>query len=128
MTFVSVVVGDNGEIWAGGSEGLGVYRNGVFLHVGRPKGFTDSGVFFIKRVPGGKFLAGGRDGLFEYDGKAWHAVLHGLDRVRNITPGKMALSGSPPGPVYSGWQGGKQISYGTEEGLPSICRLSRIRG
>lgn len=84
----AVVVADNGEIWAGGADGFGVYRNGSFSHVGAADGFTDSGAFFIRRVAPGKLLAGGRDGLFEYDGKAWHAILSGLDRVRNITSGR----------------------------------------
>ena len=115
----SVVVGDKGEIWAGGSAGFGVYRNGSFSQVGPSEGFTDSGAFFIKKLAGRKLLAGGRDGLFEYDGKAWHEVLTGLDRVRNIASGRDGSVWVASGTGVHRLQDGKRISYGMAEGLPS---------
>ncbi len=115
----SLVVGDAGEIWAGGSDGFGVYRNGTFSHVGAAEGFADSGAFFIKRVTPRKLLAGGRDGLFEYDGKAWHRILSGLDRVRNITVGQNGSVWVASGNGIHRMQDGKQISYAIAEGLPS---------
>lgn len=119
----SVLAGDNDEIWAGGSDGFGVYRNGSFSHVGTSAGFTDSGVFSLKRAAGEKLLAGGREGLFAYDGKAWHSVLRGLDRVRNITTAGDWSLWIASGTGINRLQDGKQTSHGIEEGLPSNVAL-----
>lgn len=115
----SVVVGDKGEIWAGGSDGFGVFRDGSFSHIGASEGFTDSGAFFIKKLAAGKLLAGGRERLFEYDGKAWHGILSGLDRVRNIAVGRNGSVWVASGTGVHRLQDGKWISYGIAEGLPS---------
>ena len=115
----SVVIGDHGEIWIGASDGFGVYRNGAFSRVDASTGFTDTAAFCLKRIEGGTLLAGGREGLFRYDGKSWHAILHGLDRVRNVATGRDGSVWVASGTGVVRLQDGKQISHGTREGLPS---------
>jgi diguanylate cyclase (GGDEF)-like protein len=115
----SVVVGNNGRVWAGGADGFGVLKNGFFTRIGAAEGFADSAAFCLKAVAGGKLLAGGRVGLFEYDGKAWHQILSDLDRVRNITAGRDGSVWVASGTGVHHLQNGKQISYGITEGLPS---------
>jgi diguanylate cyclase (GGDEF)-like protein len=115
----SVLVDAHGVIWVGASDGFGEYKNGTFSRVDASTGFTDTAAFCLKLVAGGRLLAGGRDGLLAYDGQAWHPILHGLDRVRNIATSRDGSVWIASGTGIVRLKGGNQISHGTKEGLPS---------
>jgi len=115
----SVIMNGPNDVWAGGADGFGVYRNGAFSRIGPSTGFTDTGAFSLQRLPGGALLAGGRDGLFSYNGERWHAIAHGFDRVRNITVGRDGTIWIASGTGVHRLRDGNLISHSTGEGLPS---------
>jgi signal transduction histidine kinase/DNA-binding response OmpR family regulator len=78
----------SGAVWFGGPGGLGNYRNGTPNWVGAQEGYTATGGYALSQLPDGRLLAGGKDKLLEFDGRAWRVVLDKLDRVRTILPGR----------------------------------------
>ena len=111
--------GEAGEFWIGGSNSFGVYRNGKYQRIGTAEGFTDNGVFSMQRTRDGKLLAGGRDGLFEYDRGKWLLLRNKLDRARSIAADRNGSLWVASGTGVHRLKDGSWISYGMEEGLPS---------
>jgi signal transduction histidine kinase/CheY-like chemotaxis protein/streptogramin lyase len=74
----------NGDLWIGGTIGLGLYRNGHYEVVSRPPAYPADGAFCVFEMPNGHILAGARDNLVEYDGHSWKVIHRALDRARNI--------------------------------------------
>jgi signal transduction histidine kinase/CheY-like chemotaxis protein len=109
----------NGTVWLGDPAWLGYYRNGKLHAVGAKEGYTAAGGYGFCELPGGRLLAGGKDKLLEFDGRAWKVVIGKLDRVRDILQGR-------DGAVWVGTadgvfrvRDGVAILHGEEEGLAS---------
>lgn len=116
----SVLMGDAGELWVGASNKLGVYRDGAFHAAGAAEGFTDNGAFYVGRPQPGRMMVGGRDGVFSYDGRKWRMMRNRLDRARSITSGPDGSLWVASGTGVYRFKDDTWISYGVEEGLPSI--------
>jgi signal transduction histidine kinase/CheY-like chemotaxis protein len=70
-------------------------------------------------LPDGRLMAGGKDKLLEFDGRAWKVVIDKLDRMRTILPGRDgAIWAATAGGVYR-IRDGLAIFHAAEEGLAS---------
>ena len=123
-TIRTVLVGAGGEVWLGGSGGFGVYRKGGFLSVGPNQGYTDSGCFVLRQLPDGRFLAGGRDKLLQFDGKSWTVLRDKLDRVRTIMVARDGTIWVASGTGVHRYLNGAWITNTIEDGLPSTMAYS----
>ncbi|MGA3016315.1 MAG: response regulator [Bryobacteraceae bacterium] len=120
VEFLKFVYEDRaGAVWFGGPGGLGRYQNGTTSVVGAKEGYTAAGGYAFCQLPDGRLMAGGKDKLLVFDGRAWKPVLDKLDRVRTIVP-------SRDGTVWVATAGGVfrirdgvAILHSAEEGLAS---------
>ena len=80
----SILETRNGDLWVGGTSGLGLYRGGKYQVVSASPDYKADGAFAVFELPDGRILAGGRDNLLEFDGRSWKVIQRSLDRVRNI--------------------------------------------
>jgi signal transduction histidine kinase/DNA-binding response OmpR family regulator/streptogramin lyase len=108
-----------GTVWFGGPGGLGRYRNGTLSVVGAKQGYTASGGYAFCELPHGGLMAGGKDKLLEFDGRAWKVVIGKLDRVRTILPSRDgAIWVATAGGVFR-IRDGVAVLHTDEEGLAS---------
>ena len=77
-----------GTVWFGDPSRLAHYANGTLAEVGAREGYTASGGYSFGELPDGRIVAGGRNKLLEFDGRAWKQRIGKLDRVRAILPGR----------------------------------------
>ena len=115
----SLLIGANGEIWAGGTTFFGVYRGPQLRVFDRHDGFDDPGAYITHQDRSGQMTAGGRDGLFRLRREKWVRILSGLDRVRCILTSRDGTMWVASGTGVHRFANGKWISNGIEEGLPS---------
>ena len=109
-----------GDLWLGGSAGGGIYHKGAFSEFFRAgSGYRDSGVFAMDEHPTG-VLAGGRDGIFQYDGRSWKLVRDGLDRIRSFARSRDGSLWVASASGVHRFRAGSWISYQGEEGLRSV--------
>ena len=73
-------------MWSGGPGWLGRFHNGTLDLVGAKEGYTAAGGYAFCELPDGRLMAGGKDKLLEFDGRAWKVVIGKLDRVRDHPP------------------------------------------
>ena len=105
----------------GGSGGPLQIRDGeVFLHA-RDTGYPGSSALSLCRVSDSVLWAGGRDGIYEYDGQSWRVVREGLDIVYCMIVDSQdhVWAASNNGvhcynPALDSW-----VHYTVEDGLPS---------
>jgi len=108
----------NGDIWIGGNAATAVFHDGKwqFFKV------KDSDVMYCMiEIGEEKFWAGGRDKIWEFDGKKWAVVKTGFDRVNS-------LYRTRDGGIWIGSNSGLHRYYkgiwawtGIEEGLRSAA-------
>jgi signal transduction histidine kinase/CheY-like chemotaxis protein len=120
IEFVKFIYEDReGTVWFGGPGGLGRYRNGTLSVVSAKEGYTASGGYAFCKLPDGRLMAGGKDKLLEFDGRAWKVVIDKLDRMRTILPGRDGVIwAATAGGVYR-IRDGLAIFHAAEEGLAS---------
>jgi len=109
----------SGTIWIGDPVWLGRYRNGTASIVGEKEGYTAAGGYAMTELPDGRLMAGGKNKLLEFDGRAWKVAIPKLDRVRSILP---ARDGTVWVATASGMfriRQGVAVAHGIEEGLAS---------
>ncbi len=109
----------NGDLWVGGTRSLGVLSRGRFRFVGARDGYTANGAFVIHEKTDGSILAGGRDKLFEFDGKSWQVVRSHLDRIRSIVIASDGTAWIASGTGIHRYHNHEWITNSVEEGLPS---------
>ncbi len=114
----------NGDIWLGGTDGLGVYHNGKYRKFTAADGYTASGAYAFCELADGTILAGGRDKLLAYDGTRWNVLFQGLDRrgldrVRQIIQDHAGTIWVASGSGIHRFQNGAWVSNTAEDGLPS---------
>jgi signal transduction histidine kinase/CheY-like chemotaxis protein/streptogramin lyase len=120
LEFVKFIYEDRaGTVWVGGPGGLGRYRNGTLNVVGAKEGYTAAGGYAFCQLPDGRLMAGGKDKLLEFDGRAWKVVIDKLDRMRIILLSRDGtIWAASAGGVFR-IREGVVILHGTEEGLAS---------
>jgi signal transduction histidine kinase/ActR/RegA family two-component response regulator len=108
-----------GEVWIGGTDSIGVLRNGVFEKLRPAKPLMETSAFTLAEVEPGKILAGGRNDLVQFDGSKWSMIRAGMDRIRSIvkTEDGTLWVASSSGVHYM--KNGVWTDAGEEEGLPS---------
>ena len=109
----------SGTVWSGGPGWLGYYRNGTLTVVGAKDGYTASGGYGFRELPGGRLMAGGKNKLLEFDGHAWRTAIEKLDRVRDILPARDGVMWVGTADGVFRLRDGVAILQGTEEGLAS---------
>jgi signal transduction histidine kinase/DNA-binding response OmpR family regulator len=114
----------NGDIWLGGTTGLGVYHQGHYRKFTPADGYTSSGAYAVCELPDRKILAGGRDKLLAYDGQHWSTLFEGLDqlgldRIRQIIQDHAGTVWVASGSGIHRYENGAWISNAEEDGLPS---------
>jgi signal transduction histidine kinase/CheY-like chemotaxis protein len=122
----AVLADPSGDIWLGGSESLGLYRQGRFEAIGAKRGYTDSGCFALARTPGGRLLAGGRDQLLTFDGRVWSLLGDKLDRVRSITIARDGQIWITSGSGVHRIADESLVTNTREDGLPSTMACSLV--
>jgi signal transduction histidine kinase/DNA-binding response OmpR family regulator len=114
----------NGDIWLGGTTGLGVYHRGQYRKFTSADGYTSSGGYAVCELSNGEILAGGRDKLLAYDGQHWGLLFEGLDhlgldRIRQIIQDHAGTIWVASGSGIHRYQNGAWISNTEEDGLDS---------
>jgi signal transduction histidine kinase/CheY-like chemotaxis protein len=120
VEFVKFLYEDRtGAVWFGAPGGLGRYRNGTASVVGAKEGYTAAGGYAFCQLADGQLLAGGKDQLLEFDGRAWKVLIGKLDRVRTILPSRDGtIWVASAGGVFR-IRNGTAILHSVEEGLAS---------
>jgi signal transduction histidine kinase/CheY-like chemotaxis protein/streptogramin lyase len=120
IEFVKFIYEDRaGTVWFGGPGGLGRYQNGRLNVVGAKEGYTAAGGYAFCQLPDGRLMAGGKDKLLEFDGRAWKVVIGKLDRMRTILPSRDGtIWVASAGGVFR-IREGVAILHAAEEGLAS---------
>jgi signal transduction histidine kinase/CheY-like chemotaxis protein/streptogramin lyase len=120
IEFVKFIYEDRaGTVWLGGPGGLGRYQNGTLRVVGAKEGYTAAGGYAFCQLPDGRLMAGGKDKLLEFDGRAWKVVIDKLDRMRTILPSRDGtIWAASAGGVFR-IREGVAILHGAQEGLAS---------
>ena len=111
----------DGELLLGGSAAGLAYRQGKVVKLfDAANGYTDHGVFYVGQMPNGELIAGGRDQLLRYDGRAWKLVRSGLDRVRSLMIARDGVAWVATGSGVLRLKENVWISNQAEEGLASV--------
>ncbi|HZP61223.1 MAG TPA: response regulator [Opitutaceae bacterium] len=114
----------NGDIWVGGTDGIGLYHKDEYKNFTAADGYTGSGAYAFCELPDGTILTGGRDKLLAYDGQHWTALFQGLDRlgldrIRQIIRDHNGTLWVASGSGIHRYQNGAWISNTEEDGLRS---------
>ncbi len=109
----------NGDLWLGGTRSLARVRNGQYRRFGATDGYTDHAALSVFETADGKVLAGGREGLFEFNGKSWVQRLEGLDMVRTIRESRGGDLWVASGDGVHKYVNGSWITNSADEGLHS---------
>jgi signal transduction histidine kinase/streptogramin lyase len=73
-----------GEVWVGGTESIGVWRNGLFRRLQPAKPLTETSAFTLEEVDAGRVMVGGRNDLLQFYDNKWTMIRTGMDRIRSI--------------------------------------------
>jgi diguanylate cyclase (GGDEF)-like protein len=107
-----------GDMWIGTPSSLSLLRNGKIRIIGPKEGFADTGVFSAVERPDGSILIGGREGVTEYDGKAFR-VVRAIDLAENMSLGRDGVIWTASGSGVHRYVPGRWITNAVEDGLPS---------
>ncbi|MBI4658700.1 MAG: hypothetical protein HY735_07595 [Verrucomicrobia bacterium] len=109
----------NGDVWFGGSGGIGLYRNGRLRTFGAAQGFVVGRALCLLELPDGKIWCGGADKVLEFNGRRWSVLRAKLDRVSSMLRAKDGRIWVATGGGLFCYSEGSWVINGTEEGLPS---------
>ena len=115
----------NGDTWLSTTSGLHLLRDGAWKHFIPSDSSLPDLALSLAEMGDGKIWCGGRDTLWEFDGKAWTAAMTGFDRVNSILK---ARDGSVWLATHSGLQRrhlGAWLINSAEEGLP-VSSITKI--
>lgn len=110
----------NGEIWAGGSKGIGVFKNREWTFFGGDTEQIPAGAYCMIEIETNKLWFGYKDELIEYDGKSWRIIRSKIDQIRGGIKGKNGTIWLATANGVYRFEKGIWVSYGIQEGLPSI--------
>jgi signal transduction histidine kinase/ligand-binding sensor domain-containing protein len=109
----------NGDFWLASERVVVVGRENKWRTFSSTDQTTPEGVSCFVELSDGKLWCGGRDKIWEFDGRSWLLVRGGFDRVNTLLRardgGIWAASNSG---LHHFWQGA-WIENGVDEGLPS---------
>jgi signal transduction histidine kinase/ActR/RegA family two-component response regulator len=110
----------DGSVWMGGagSDGLGVFRNGIYHTLTAQDGYTAGGSYAMLENPDGSLWLGDRDGIQQYDGNQWKTISQGLETVRWMQRARDGSVWVASGAGLHRWFLGSWVSLGVPEGLP----------
>jgi diguanylate cyclase (GGDEF)-like protein len=108
-----------GVIWIGSTNSLVRLANGRLETFHKGDGLTEENGYSLIEAKDGTVYIGQRDSITAFDGRRFHVLRSGMDRVR-----RLALSGDGSLWAASGTgihrlRGGNWVTNGLEEGLPS---------
>ena len=109
----------SGTLWLGDPVWLARFRNGTASVEGAAEGYTATGGYAFCELPDGRLMAGGKDKLLEFDGRAWKVAIGKLDRVRDILPARDGTIWVATAGGLFRIRDGVAILHGEEEGLAS---------
>lgn len=109
------------EIWLGGSEGVGVCRNGAWQFFDPANSEAPDAGYCMLELNDGRLWVGGAGSISQFDGQKWSLVRGGFDRIYQMTQTKsndiwLATSDG----IIRHW-GNNWLLNGIEEGLPSMA-------
>ncbi len=78
----------NGELWLGGNSGVARYHNKIWQAFTAADEGPSDGVFCVAEIEEGKMWFGGRNRIWEFDGRKWSIVQTGFDRVTSLLKGR----------------------------------------
>jgi hypothetical protein len=108
-----------GEVWIGGTESIGVWRDGVFKILRPAKPLTEASAFTLEEVDAGRVIVGGRNDLLQFYDNKWSLIRIGMDRIRSIVKtGDGTLWVASSSGVHR-LKNDVWTDAGEEEGLPS---------
>lgn len=79
---------NDGSLWIGVREYIGVYKNGQYTTFGLEEGYTGDEALCIKEISDDKIWVGTNQGILQYDGNEWSVVNDNLGTVRDIIVSK----------------------------------------
>ena len=108
----------------GGTMGLGVYRNGTHVMVGREAGRSNTdGVFTALDTDAGLYVGGG-DTLQLFDGSTWRIRAKGLGKVSSIIKARDGWMWLASGTGVHRFKNNIWIANTGDDGLPSTIALA----
>ncbi len=116
----AVVEARDGTIWMGGAggDGLGAYQNGRYRTFKASDGYMAGGSYVIFQNPDGTVWFGDRNGILQYDGRAWSKISDGLETVRWMERAHDGSTWVASGSGLHRFSHGSWVSLGVPEGLP----------
>lgn len=108
----------SGEVWLGGSGGLGVWRHGVFENIHTPL-LKRNSAFTLNEVEPGRMMVGGRSDLLQVAGGTWSILRSGMDRVRSVLKTREGTLWVASSAGAHRLKNGIWMDVGEEDGLPS---------
>lgn len=111
----------NGNIWMGtwGHNGLYKYANGQWETIDYNPDVEDKVILSMLELADGTLLAGGRQNLYQYDGRQWSILKRNIENIRSLALGihGCVWVASQNG-VYR-YEKDSWIHYSIADGLPS---------
>jgi signal transduction histidine kinase len=115
----------NGDIWIGGSKGVAVLKNKEWTIYGGAPEQIPSGATCMVEIETNKLWFGYKDELIEFDGKSWRIIRSKIDQIRGMCKAKNGTIWLATANGIYRYEKGNWVSYGIQEGLPSIS-INRI--
>ncbi len=121
-----VVETTNGEIWMGGFNGdkLARYKDGKYQSFGPKDGNTSDGTSCILDLEDGKLWFGGRDRIFQFDGKNWTLIRSELETVRAMIKARDGSIWVASGAGLSRYYRSSWTTLNAKDGLPDAGMYS----
>lgn len=115
-----------GNLWLGGlsGSGIGMYKDGQYRTFDEEDGYGAGGAFAIAEMTDGRIWVGGRDAIYEYDGREWRLVKDAFATVRSICPINSNEVWVASDNGLHRYYHGAWIRYTSDDGLPNSAAFS----
>lgn len=115
----------NGDVWVGGSQAVAVLKNKEWTIYGGTPEQIPSGASCMLEIETNKLWFAHKDELIEFDGKSWRIIRSKIDQIRDMHKAKNGTIWLATANGVYRYERGIWVSYGIQEGLPSIS-INRI--
>ncbi len=108
----------NGRIWLGGNGGVACQHDTKWQTFDSADGHAPDGTLCIAEIEEGKIWCGGRNRIWQFDGKQWSIVHSGFDRVNSLLKSRDGSVWAADNNGMHRFFKGEWTLNSVEEGLP----------
>jgi signal transduction histidine kinase len=117
----------NRDLWIGGSQGVGLWRNGKIQTFSRADGQVPESALCMLEMPNGRVWCGGVSKIYEYDHQRWSLVESGFDRVNCLMRAQDGTIWAASNDGVYRYLSNTWLLNNTEDGLPSSAAYELLQ-